>query len=234
MLILGFDTTAIACSVALVEDDRIISEIQLNRGSKHSEQLLPVIDNVFKLAKKDLSQVDLIAVSAGPGSFTGVRIAAATGKSLAQAQNKKIIQINSLDALAQNIMVEDALIIPLLDARKNEFYTGWYRYSDDKVQKIKDYYAVSPKTLFEEVKAEKKVYFLGEGIQKYKQEIKEYLASKAVILPSLYASISGSAVAFLAMEKYKNEEFADYYTLAPVYLRKPEAELTWEAKNSGR
>jgi tRNA threonylcarbamoyl adenosine modification protein YeaZ len=101
MLILGFDATAIACSAALIEDKKIISEISLNRGSKHSEQLLPVIDNVLKLARKDMDQVDLIALCAGPGSFTGVRIAAATGKALAQASNKKIIQINSLDALAQ-------------------------------------------------------------------------------------------------------------------------------------
>ena len=234
MLILGFDTTAVACSVALIEENRILSEIQLNRGSKHSEQLLPVIDNVFKLAKKDLSQVDLIAVSAGPGSFTGVRIAAATGKSLAQAQDKKIIQINSLDALAQNIMAEDALIVPLLDARKNEFYTGWYRFTEGKMEKIKEDYAVSPENLFKELKDEKKVYFLGENVEKCRDEIKTSLGSKAVILSPLYSGIRGAAVAFLAMEKYKNKDCADYYTLAPVYLRKPEAELTWEEKNSGR
>lgn len=234
MLILGFDTTAIACSVALIEEGRIVSEIQLNRGSKHSEQLLPVIDNVFKIAKKDLSQVDLLAVSAGPGSFTGVRIAAATAKSLAQAQDKKIIQINSLDALAQNIMAEDALIVPLLDARKDEFYTAWYKSKDGKVQRVKDEYAVKPETLFAELKNEKKVYFLGEGLEKYRQEMKERFGDKAVVLPSTYATIRGSVVAFMALEKYKNNEFADYYTLSPIYLRRPEAETTWEAKQRGR
>ena len=235
MLILGFDATAVACSAALIEDNKIISEISLNRGSKHSEQLLPVIDNVLKLARKDMNQVDLIALCAGPGSFTGVRIAAATGKALAQATNKKIIQINSLDALAQNVKIENALIVPLLDARKNEFYTAWYRFQNEKMEKVKTDYAVSPDKLGEELKNEnEKVYLFGEGLEKYAKGIKESLGEQAVILPAEFGSIKGSAIALLAQEKAEKGEFSDYYTLAPVYLRKPEAEITWEAKHCGR
>lgn len=235
MLILGFDATAIACSAALIEDKKIISEISLNRGSKHSEQLLPVIDNVLKLARKDMNQVDLIALSAGPGSFTGVRIAAATGKALAQASNKKIIQINSLDALAQNVKIENALIVPLLDARKNEFYTAWYRFQNGKMEKVKNDYAVSPDNLAEELKSEnEKVYLFGEGLEKYAQVLKVSLGEQAVILPAEFGSIKGSAVSLLAEEKAEKGEFSNYYTLAPVYLRRPEAEITWEAKHCGR
>ncbi len=235
MLILGFDATAVACSAALLDSKKIISEISLNRGSKHSEQLLPVIDNVLSLAKKDATQVDVIALCAGPGSFTGVRIAAATGKALAQALDKKIVQINSLDALAHNVQIEDALIVPLLDARKNEFYTAWYTYKEGKMEKTKNDYAVSPDKLVEELMLEnKKVYFFGEGLEKYQEILIKHLGKQAVIMPSEFSSIRGSAVALLALEKVEKEEFSDYYTLAPIYLRRPEAEITWEEKHCGR
>ncbi len=235
MLILGFDATAIACSAALIEDKKIINEITLNRGSKHSEQLLPVIDNVLKLARKDINQVDLIVLCAGPGSFTGVRIAAVTGKALAQAMDKKIIQINSLDALAQNVQVEGALIVPILDARKNEFYTAWYKFQNGEMKKVKNDYAVSPAKLAEELKSEnEKVYLFGDGLEKYAKGIKESLGEQAVILSAEFGSIKGSAIVLLAQEKAEKGEYSNYYTLAPVYLRKPEAEITWEAKHCGR
>ncbi len=235
MLILGFDATAVACSAALINDNKILSEINLNRGSKHSEQLLPVIDEVLSLAKKELEEVDAIALCAGPGSFTGVRIAAATGKALAQATDKKIIQINSLDALAQNFQGEDALIVPLLDARKNEFYTAWYKYENGKSKKVKNDYSVSPEKLAQELKEQNcKVYLFGEGLEKYSAQMEEVLQENGIFLPTQFGSIKGSAVALLAFEKYNSENFSDYYTLAPVYLRKPEAEITWEAKNCER
>lgn len=235
MLILGFDATATACSAALIEDKKILCEITLNRGSKHSEQLLPIIDNVFKNGDRTLEETDVIALCAGPGSFTGVRIAAATGKALAQALDKKIVQVNSLDALAQNVLVEDALIVPLMDARKNEFYAAWYRYKNGVMEKVKNDYAVSPENLALELKSEnEKVYLFGEGLDKYENILKNILGDAAIIMPAQSGSIRGSSVALLAIKKAEEGEFSDYYSLAPIYLRKPEAEITWEAKHCGR
>ena len=234
MLILGFDSTAVACSAALVDDNKVISEIHLNRGSKHSEQLLPVIDQVLRLADKRLEDLDAIAVTVGPGSFTGVRIAVATGKALAQGLDKKLIAVSSLDALARNIIAEDALIVPLLDARKNEFYSSCYRYRDGILEKVKQEQAVSPQKLFEDLLSEEKVYFVGEALGKYEGMIREILGDNAVLAPASRGSIRGAEVAFIGMEKFLREEFTDYYNMAPLYLRKPEAETTWEAKHSGR
>jgi tRNA threonylcarbamoyladenosine biosynthesis protein TsaB len=103
------------------------------------------------------------------------------------------------------------------------------------MEKVKNDYAVSPDNLAEELKSEnEKVYLFGEGLEKYAKGIKESLGEQAVILPAEFGSIKGSAVSLLAEEKAEQGEFSDYYTLAPVYLRKPEAEITWEAKHCGR
>ncbi len=238
MRILAFDASARACSVAVIEKGKLLSEINLDRGSKHSEQLLPLIDQALKNARLKVAQMDLIALAAGPGSFTGVRIAAATGKALAQGLDKELVQINSLDALALNMPAEKSLVIPLLDARKNEFYSATYTYEAGKQIKIKDDRAINPGLLYEEVAASlaagQMAYFLGEGAQACRTQIQEALGGRAQVLPENMGSIRASALARLAEEKYQRGEIASYYTLAPLYLRKPEAEISWEAKNCGR
>lgn len=241
MRILAFDATARTASVAVTEEGKLISEINLDRGSKHSEHLLPLIDQALRNAKLKLADMDLIALAAGPGSFTGVRIAAATGKALAQGLDKKIIQINSLDALALNMPAEDSLVIPLLDARKNEFYTAIYSYQAGRQMKLAEDHAISLSLLFEDLAkrlsagpAGLKAYFMGENIQAYASDISQALGQDALLLPPSMGFIRAAAIAQLAREKYEREEFSSYYTLAPLYLRRPEAEISWEAKNCGR
>lgn len=235
MLVLGFDTTALACSVALVNADtqQVLSDIQINRGSKHSEQLLPVIDQVLRNARRTISEVELFAVAKGPGSFTGVRIAVATAKALAQGQEAPLIGVNSLEALASNCLCPHSLIVPLLDARKNECYTASFRNEGQALVRQTDDYAAEPQALFTSMQAESSVIFIGEPTERYRQQIHDALGDKAVIAPSAMGSIRGAQVAALGWKQYNQGQRDSFFDLAPLYLRKSEAETTWEAKHGG-
>ncbi len=233
MLILSFDTSAQSCGVALTDTEKVISEIQLNRGSKHSEQLLPMIDHVLGNAKKTIGDIDLIVVSSGPGSFTGVRIAVATAKALSQGREIPLVAVNSLELLASNCLCPKSLIVPMLDARKNEVYTALFRRKEEGLLRVSEDYPSKPSELFTSLKEEESVIFLGENIEPYRDQIKAILKERALLAPVSFGSIRASEAAFLGLEKYRAGDLADHFDLAPTYLRKPEAETSWEAKQGG-
>ncbi len=128
MKILAIDSSGLVASVAVTEDDVLISEYTTNYKKTHSQTLLPMLDEVKKMTELDLSTLDAIAVSAGPGSFTGLRIGSATAKGLGLALDKPLIGVPTVDALAMNLYGTDSLICPLMDARRNQVYTGVYTF----------------------------------------------------------------------------------------------------------
>lgn len=234
MLVLGIDSSSISCSCAILKDGELISEVYLNTGKKHSEQLLPVIDKTLKNAKLKVSDLDLIAITVGPGSFTGLRIGVSTAKALAQAADKKIVGVSTLDALAYKVENFNGIIVPILNAKKNEFYSATYR-QEGSLDKIEAEYTIGPEKLMEKLKGlPQDICFLGDGVEVFKSQIQEALGDKAKFLRNTDIYIEARHVAALGKEKLEAGIEDDYYNLKPFYIRKSEAETTWEAKNGGK
>ena len=130
MIILGIESAALTASVAVVTDDLLTAEYTVNHKITHSQTLLPMLDEIVRMTQTDKHAVDAIAVSAGPGSFTGLRIGAATAKGLGLALNRPLVPVPTLDAAAFNLYGTEALICPVMDARRNQVYNGLYHCAD--------------------------------------------------------------------------------------------------------
>ena len=133
MLILGIESATPVASVALADEKGLLGEINLNLGLTHSEQLLPTIDTLLKECRRSLGDVEAIAVSAGPGSFTGLRIGMATAKGLAQGGGQRLVAVPTLEAMARQLMGLSYLVAPMQNARRNQIYAGLYRWSADSL-----------------------------------------------------------------------------------------------------
>lgn len=128
MKILALDSSGMVASVAIVEEENVLAEYTLNYKKTHSQTLLPMLDEIANQIDLDLDTIDAIAVAAGPGSFTGLRIGSATAKGLGLALDKPIIPVPTVDGLAYNLYGIESLICPLMDARRNQVYTGLYTF----------------------------------------------------------------------------------------------------------
>ena len=138
MRILGVDSSGMVASVALVEDDLLVAEYSVNYKKTHSQTLLPMLDEIVKMTELDLNTIDAIAVAAGPGSFTGLRIGAATVKGLGLALEKPVVSVPTCHGLAYNLWGSDKLICPIMDARRSQVYTGIYEFTKDGMQLLLD------------------------------------------------------------------------------------------------
>lgn len=176
MKILALDSSGLVASVAIMEDDNLVAEYTMNYKKTHSQTLLPMLDELKKAVQLDLESIDAIAVAAGPGSFTGLRIGSATAKGLGLALNKPLIGIPTTEALAYNLYGtdEDTLICPIMDARRNQVYTGLYCFQKGQLQTVKERDALPVDTLLEELnQMGKKVIFLGDGVPVFREKIQE-------------------------------------------------------------
>ena len=131
MKILAIESSSLVASVAVTEDGVTVAEYTVNFKKTHSQTLLPMIDQIAAMTELDMDSVDAIAVSGGPGSFTGLRIGSATAKGLGLALKKPLIHVPTLDAMAWNLYGASGLICPVMDARRNQVYTGLYRFEMD-------------------------------------------------------------------------------------------------------
>ena len=229
MKILAIDTSGQNCSVAIIDEEKVICDFNLSIGTTHSETLLPMIDEVCKTSKIDLSEVDILACGIGPGSFTGLRIGIATIKGFALAQNKNVVGVPTLDALAYNIANFDGLICSVLDARNNNVYAGIYKYENDKVILQDDYITENLDTLIDILKVKnEKVMFVGDGAVSFKEKLKEALNEKALFAPLHLNNQLSSSVAKAALDRALVNDFDNSDTLNPMYLKKSQAERTFE------
>ena len=137
MKILAIDSSGLVASVAVVEDETLLAEFTIDYKKTHSQTLLPMLDQMAKMIELDLNSIDAIAVAGGPGSFTGLRIGSATAKGLGLALDKPLLHIPTVDALAYNLYGVETLICPIMDARRNQVYTGVYRFEGDKFCTVK-------------------------------------------------------------------------------------------------
>ena len=169
MKILAIDTTSNICSTAILENDKLIVENTINNGLTHSENLMPLIDELFKKSGLELSQIDLMAVCSGPGSFTGIRIGIATIKPMAEVYNIPIASVTSLEGLAEASVKTDT-IVSLIDARNNQVYCGIF---NKDLNLLEDYIADDINIILENVKKYNNITFVGNGAVLHKDLIKE-------------------------------------------------------------
>ena len=211
MLILGIDTSTKICTCSIFDSENgVIAETSLSVKKNHSNIVMPIIDNLFKISDLTINDIDKIAVAIGPGSFTGVRIALGIAKGLAMALNKPLIAVNELDILEAIASGNENEIIPLIDARKERVY---YKYQNKYV----DDYLINLISNFDK---NKKYIFVGDGATNYKNILKDNLGDNAIVLPMYNAFPRASILCELAL----NKEEANIYTLEPEYISKSRAE----------
>ena len=138
MKILGIDTSTLAASVAVLEDDKLICEYTINTKKTHSQKLMPMIENMLNLSDIEMKDIDVIGVCIGPGSFTGLRISMATAKAMSHVNDLPIVAVNSLEILGANMDLCNKKICSILDAQRNQVYTGKYVVENNEVKELED------------------------------------------------------------------------------------------------
>lgn len=230
MRILGIESSSLVASVAIVEDETTMAEYTVNFKKTHSQTLLPMIDEMVKLLEIDLSTVDAIAVSGGPGSFTGLRIGSATAKGLGLALHKPLIHVPTLDATAYNLYGTGALICPIMDARRNQVYTGIYRFKES-FEIVHGQDAMDIDELIGILNSMREpVIFLGDGVPVFRSRIEETLTVRALFAPAHVNRQRASAVAALGAVYFKEGKTETAMEHKPDYLRKSQAEREREER----
>ena len=229
MKILGLDSSGLVASVALVEDAELRGEYTINYKKTHSQTLLPMLDEVAKMIELDLETIDAIAVAGGPGSFTGLRIGSATAKGLGQALNKPLIGIPTVDGLAMNLYGTDKVICPLMDARRNQTYTGLYEFvrkeESYELAVLKEQCAVALDEIIDDInKMGREVIFLGDGVPVFKSQLEEKVSVPYSFAPASCNRQRAAAIGVLAFSYAKAGKIEKAEEHMPDYLRLSQAE----------
>lgn len=236
MRVVGIDTSTASGSVGLINDEDVIAEHLLNLPVNHSERLLATIELVLREARWKMEEIDGWAITAGPGSFTGLRIGLSTVKGLAFATGKPVAGVPTLDALASQISPAPYLICPILDARKKEVYTAFYQYEEGfTLRRRSDYQAIRPEDLVKKIGEQ--TIFVGDGVKTYGDFLRKSLPSFAIFPPSSLNVLHGARVAQWGLELLRRKEHSDLSAFVPIYVRPSEAEMKWqgpETKEIGR
>ena len=232
MKLIAFDSSGLTASVAILTEDVLLAEYTVSYKKKHSQTLLPMFDEIVRMTDCSLDEIDAIAIAEGPGSFTGLRIGAATVKGLGLALNKPILGIPTLDALAYQYYATDIVICPLMDARRNQVYTGLYTFvppaetgSSSEFSVLSPQKAEAIDVVIEEVnRLGRRVVFLGDGVSVYREEIEKMTRVPYDFSPVHAARQRAGAVGVLAIEYWKKGLAVPASKFAPVYLRASQAE----------
>lgn len=238
MKILALDSSGLVASAAVLNEDSVISEYTMNYKKTHSQTLLPMVEEIVRMTEQDLCELDAIAVAAGPGSFTGLRIGSATAKGLGLALNKPLISVPTLEGLAYNLYGSERLICPIMDARRKQVYTGLYTWEEGRFLIVLPQTACPVEEILEKcikmsVETDRRVVFLGDGVPVYDQIIRDRMDSAEspyyLAPPHLNRQRAGS-VGVRALELYHEGKTETAAQHAPVYLRKSQAERELERK----
>ena len=226
MKILAIESSGLVASAALMEDGTLLAEYTVNFKKTHSQTLLPMIDEIVKMIGLDLKELDAVAVSEGPGSFTGLRIGSATAKGLALALGRKIVEVPTLEALAYNLYDTDALVCPIMDARRGQVYTAVYRFTDHELVCVRGRTAESIEELTEELNAfpDEKVIFLGDGVPVFRERLGELMRKPFSFAPAHLSRQRAGAIASLGIRYYREGKAIDSAEHRPDYLRPSQAE----------
>ncbi|MCI8732117.1 MAG: tRNA (adenosine(37)-N6)-threonylcarbamoyltransferase complex dimerization subunit type 1 TsaB [Lachnospiraceae bacterium] len=225
MKILALDSSGMAASVAVVEDENMLAEYTVNYKKTHSQTLLPMLDAAVQMVQLKLDTIDAIAVASGPGSFTGLRIGSATAKGLGLALDKPIIGVPTTQAMAYNLFGAGGVVCPIMDARRNQVYTGIYGFKNGHLEILEDQMAADIYQVIEKLNALKcPVIFTGDGISVYREVIDQNIQVPAEYAPAHLNRQRASAVAALAMEYLKEGRVQTAAEHRPEYLRMSQAE----------
>lgn len=239
MTIIGIESSALVASVAIAAEDKVVAEYTMNNQKTHSQTLLPMLDEIVRAAGIDISSVDAIAISRGPGSFTGLRIGSATAKGLGLALDKPLVEVPTLDALAYNLYgTGDALVVPIMDARRQEVYSGIYEFVP--AGESGDGEGCFGNMIMRTVEAEtagplselvgrlnalgRKVIFLGDGVPVYGELLMREMKCGYSFAPAHLSRQRAAAVAILGAEMFASGIWTSAAGHAPTYLRVSQAE----------
>lgn len=225
MKILALDSSGLVASVAIASEDSLLAEYTVNYKKTHSQTLLPMLDEIVGMVDLDLSEVDAIAITAGPGSFTGLRIGAATAKGLGLALNKPIIAVPTVDALAYNLYGSNKMICPIMDARRDQVYTGLYEFKENEFHVISQQKVVDIEEIIDEINLTgREVVFLGDGVPIQRERIASQIQVKYSFAPLHMNRQRAGSIAALGFQYYKKGLVETAREHQPKYLRMSQAE----------
>ncbi|MBE6536621.1 MAG: tRNA (adenosine(37)-N6)-threonylcarbamoyltransferase complex dimerization subunit type 1 TsaB [Ruminococcaceae bacterium] len=225
MLILAFDSTAKAASVAVTDSEKLLALYTIDNGLTQSELLLPMAENILKSLKLTFSDIELLASSVGPGSFTGVRIGTALVKGIAFGKSIPTANVSTLEALAENLSGLEGIIVPTMDARRSQLYTAIFEYKGGEMLRHTEDMAISTDELAERLKEfeGRKIYVVGDGYAVAKKN----LAASGIELcetPVLLRDENAYSVAKIALRLHNEGKTVSDLQHLPTYLRVPQAE----------
>lgn len=224
MKILAFDSTAKTASVALTEDERLLGLCNIDNGLTQSELLLPMAEDLLRSLKLSFKDIELLAVTAGPGSFTGVRIGISLVKGISFTRDIPCVSVSTLEALMQNISSLRGILVPVMDARRNQVYNAIFRSDENGISRLTEDRAISIEDLASELSAyDEPIYLVGDGYQIAKKKLSE-LGINTLETPALLIGQNAYSTAVIAAKKYKLGETLSDMEISPVYLRLPQAE----------
>ncbi|MCM1544218.1 MAG: tRNA (adenosine(37)-N6)-threonylcarbamoyltransferase complex dimerization subunit type 1 TsaB [Ruminococcus sp.] len=229
MRILAVDTSAVCASVAITENGKIISLCSNNAGLTHSRTLLPMIDSALKNSETSLDSIDCFACANGPGSFTGIRIGISAIKGLADGLSKKCIAVSTLEGLAYNLLGQNVIACPVMDARCSQVYTAIFDVNGSQIERLTDDEAIKIDELAEKLKTyDKPVVFVGDGAEICHKAIGHSIAASVIRFQN------AASVAFAAENNFDKSKLLSPGEIMPAYLRLPQAERELKAKQSGQ
>jgi tRNA threonylcarbamoyladenosine biosynthesis protein TsaB len=235
VIILSIDSSTPVAGIAVSDGMQLLGEITLNTKNTHSEKLMPLVKHLLDELTLSVNDLDAIAVTQGPGSFTGLRIGMATAKGLAQGAGKKLIAVPTLDCLAQNLLHYPGIICPIMNAQKKQVYTAIYRSGRNKLERLSDYQAIAVEQLAAQLKELKEdIWFVGDGVAAFADMFQELLGDACRFADGHNILPRAGALAMLAAERASEERFDDLYQAELIYIRKSEAEVQWEARQQNQ
>lgn len=230
MPILALDTATMVSSVAIASADKLLGELTLQTKLTHSEVLMPHIAQILEMTKVRKQDLDAIAVSIGPGSFTGLRIGLAAAKSMAYALSLPIIGVSTLEAMAYHYPVPGVYIAALLDAQKGNAYVAIYEYIEGTMKEVEAVVVDSFENILMKCQQlDKKVVLLGDIVQKNMSQVQSAGENIIAALPHTVMP-RGANVARVGLQKLANEQVDNLMEIEPVYIRRSEAEVLWEKR----
>ena len=231
MRILAIDSSSMVATVAITTDGILNAEYTINHKKTHSQTLLPMIAEIVKMIEIDMDSIDAVAITGGPGSYTGLRIGSATAKGIGLALNKPIINVPTMDALAYNLYSSQYVICPIMDARRGQVYTGIYKFEETEMKTIKPQCIMMIDEVIKELDTIKEsVMFLGDGVDVHKQLIDDIMDTKHYYAPASMNRHKASTLGTIAEIYYKNGKTETAKEHKPEYLRLSQAERELKAK----
>ncbi len=234
MKVLGIDSSGMVATVAVVEDEQMLAEYTVNYKKTHSQTLLPMLDEIAKMIELDLNTVDVIAIAAGPGSFTGLRIGSATAKGLGLALKKPLVSVPTLEGIAYNFCGSEKVICPMMDARRNQVYTGIYEFQGNALKVTEDQMAVPVEEIVDKLnQIGRGVILAGDGVSVYREVIEKNLKVPYLFAPAHLSRQRAGAVAALGMQYARAGKTETAMEHQPDYLRLSQAERERAEKQAG-